>query len=187
MAIKITNTQSNKRQNYNTYLKEKISCSNNKNLCHNKKKIYLISLPKFNLPLYVTHAARALYSHDCRERELTLDHIHTFLTTQGHGVPPRMRNQLNAVAISETKRTWKTIHTSQASIHSNKANMKSLLWRPNDIRGPCGPKSSCHLSFRWGKTPKNLTQDTCPDRESNPGPLRDRRTCYSLLHSGGLY
>ena len=32
---------------------------------------------------------------------------------------------------------------------------------------------------------KNLTQETCPDRESNPGPLRDRRACYRLAHSGG--
>ena len=27
---------------------------------------------------------------------------------------------------------------------------------------------------------KNLTQETCPDRGSNPGPLRDRRACYHL-------
>ena len=32
---------------------------------------------------------------------------------------------------------------------------------------------------------KNLTQGTCPDRGSNPGPLRDKRACYHLLHSGG--
>ena len=36
------------------------------------------------------------------------------------------------------------------------------------------------------KTPKNLTQETCPARGSNPGPLRDRRACYHLVHSGGL-
>ena len=33
---------------------------------------------------------------------------------------------------------------------------------------------------------KNLTQETCPDRGSNPGPLRDRRACYFMLHSGAL-
>ena len=33
---------------------------------------------------------------------------------------------------------------------------------------------------------KNLTQETCPDRGSNPGPLPDKRACYHLLHSGGL-
>ena len=32
----------------------------------------------------------------------------------------------------------------------------------------------------------NLTQETCPDRGSNPGPLRDRRACYRLSHSGGI-
>ncbi|PSN31574.1 hypothetical protein C0J52_20807 [Blattella germanica] len=30
---------------------------------------------------------------------------------------------------------------------------------------------------------KNLTQETCPDRESNPGPLRERRIRYPLLHN----
>ena len=34
---------------------------------------------------------------------------------------------------------------------------------------------------------KNLTQETCPYRGSNPGPLRDKRACYHLLHSGGLF
>ena len=32
---------------------------------------------------------------------------------------------------------------------------------------------------------KNLAQETCPDRGSNPGPLRDKRACYHFLHSGG--
>ena len=34
---------------------------------------------------------------------------------------------------------------------------------------------------------KNLSQETCPDRGSNPRPMRDKRACYHLLHSGGLY
>ena len=29
------------------------------------------------------------------------------------------------------------------------------------------------------------TQETCPDRESNPRPLLGKRACYHLLHSGG--
>ena len=37
------------------------------------------------------------------------------------------------------------------------------------------------------KPRKNLTQETCPDRGSNTGPLRDRRTCYHLVHSGGRW
>ena len=37
------------------------------------------------------------------------------------------------------------------------------------------------------KPRKNLTQETCPDQESNPGPLHDRHACYHLAHSGGLH
>ena len=37
------------------------------------------------------------------------------------------------------------------------------------------------------KPRENLTQKICPDRGSNPGPLRDKRACYHLLHSGGLH
>ena len=32
---------------------------------------------------------------------------------------------------------------------------------------------------------RTLTQGTCPDRGSNPGPLHDRRSCYRLAHSSG--
>ena len=35
------------------------------------------------------------------------------------------------------------------------------------------------------KPQKNLTQEICPDWGLNPGPLRDRRACYRLLHSDG--
>ena len=35
------------------------------------------------------------------------------------------------------------------------------------------------------KPRKNLAQETCPDRGSNPGLLRDKRACYHLFHSGG--
>ena len=35
------------------------------------------------------------------------------------------------------------------------------------------------------KPRRNLTQETCPDRGSNPGPLRDRLACYYLSHSDG--
>ena len=111
-----------------------------------------------------------------------MDHIHTFLTTQWHGGPPRMSDQPNAGATSETAETWKTIHTRHTLSHPNKANMEWWLRWPNYIRGPRGPKVSWHLSYRWGK---NLTQETCPDWGSNPGPLRDKRTCNHLLHSGG--
>ena len=34
------------------------------------------------------------------------------------------------------------------------------------------------------KPRKDLTQETCPDRGSNPGSLCDRCACYRLFHSG---
>ena len=37
------------------------------------------------------------------------------------------------------------------------------------------------------KPQKNLTQETCPDRGLNPGPLRDKCACYHLFHSCGCY
>ena len=42
------------------------------------------------------------------------------------------------------------------------------------------------ICLTGGEKPrKNLTQETCPDRGSNPGPLRDKRACYHLFRSGG--
>ena len=35
------------------------------------------------------------------------------------------------------------------------------------------------------ENPEKITQESCPDRGSNPGPLCDSHACYRLLHSGG--
>ena len=56
-----------------------------------------------------------------------MDHIHTFLTTQGYGEPPHISDQLNAGATSETTRTLKTIHIVHSQIHSNKTNMRRMI------------------------------------------------------------
>ena len=45
-----------------------------------------------------------------------MDHIHTFLTTQGHGGPPRMSDQLNAGATSEDSTNMKD-NTHQTHTH----------------------------------------------------------------------
>ena len=37
------------------------------------------------------------------------------------------------------------------------------------------------------KPQKNLTQETCCDRGSNPGPLHDRHASYHLVHSSGYF
>ena len=75
-----------------------------------------------------------------------------------------MSYMLNAEATFETTQTWKSIHTIDAPNHSNKANMKGRLWRPNDIRGRYGPKLTWYLSYRWRKSRQNLIQEICPDR-----------------------
>ena len=107
-----------------------------------------------------------------------MDHIHTFLTTQGHGGPPRMSDQPYAGATSETAQTWKTIHTKHTLSHSNKVNMEWWLRRPNEIRGPWGPKVSWHLSDRWGNTPKK----TSP-RKPVPTGDRTRARCVTSAHA----
>ena len=55
------------------------------------------------------------------------------------------------------------------------------------IFGTVWTKNSLHLTCRWGKPPKSLTPETCPDRRSNTDPLRDRRASYRLLLSGGRW
>ena len=90
----------------------------------------------------MTHATRALQSHDLSGRELNYgSHIY-FLTTQEHGGPPRMSDQPNAGATSETAHTWKKIHTKRTLSHPNKANMEWWLRRPND--SPEGPVIQIH-------------------------------------------
>ena len=106
----------------------------------------------------------------CRERELNSGSYTYFLTTQGHGEPPRMRDQFHIGTTSETIRTWKTIHTGHAPIHSNKMNMKGWLWWPNDIRGPYGPKASWQLSYKWGKTPRKPHPGNLSRPGIEPGP-----------------
>ena len=107
-----------------------------------------------------------------------MDHIYTFLTTQGHGGPLRKRDQLNSGATSEITRTRKTIYTIHAPINSNKVNMKGWLWRPNVIRGLWATKASWHLSYRWGKnTRKYHTQETCPVQD------RTRSRCVTGAHA----
>ena len=91
---------------------------------------FSIPLPYFNFLLTGIFTWLTAHGHYramiCRERELAVDHMHTFLTTQGHGGPPQMSDQLNAGATSETTRTLKTIHIIHSHIHSNKADMRRM-------------------------------------------------------------
>ena len=53
----------------------------------------------------MAQAARALQSTTFRGRELNYGSHTYFLTTQGHGEPPRMSDQPNAGATAETEQT----------------------------------------------------------------------------------
>ena len=142
----------------------------------------LISLFKFNLPLIGTFTwptpPGPYKATTCRVRELNYrSHIY-LLTTQGYGEPPRMSDQPNAGATSETAQTWKTINTKHTLSHANKAKMEWWWRRPNDIRGPWGPKVSWHLCYRWGKTPKKISP-----RKLVPTGDRTRARCVTSAHA----
>ncbi|PSN56529.1 hypothetical protein C0J52_14777 [Blattella germanica] len=64
----------------------------------------------------------------CRERIDYGSHIHSyFLTTQGHGGPPWISDQLNSRATSETTRTHRERHHSHPHSYLNKANMMKMI------------------------------------------------------------
>ena len=109
---------------------------------------------------------------------LAMDHIHTFLTTQGYVRPPQMSDQLIAVATFEATRTLKTIHTTHSHVHSNKVDMIRMIMMGKWYSGFGGPKASWYLSYRWGKTPKkNLPRKLVPIGD------RTRARCVTGAHA----
>ena len=122
----------------------------------------------------MTHTARALQSHDLSGEGINLWIIYILFWPH----KDMMSDQPNAGDTSETAQTWKTIHTKHTLSHPNKSNMEWWLRRPNDIRGPWGPKVSWHLSYGWGKTPKK----TSP-RKPVPTGDRTRARCVTSAHA----
>ena len=135
------------------------------------------SLKEFNLPLicaftWITPPG-PYRATTCRERELTLDHIHTFLPEKdmeslpGWGIismpgpPPRQHEHERRFTHSLTLTRW--------------------LWKDyNDgqmIFGDLsGPKASWHLSYSWGKAPKkpHLRNLSRPGIEAGPAERQAR-------------
>ena len=145
--------------------------------------LVIISLSKFNFPLIGTFTwltpPGPYRVTTCRGRELTLDYIHTVLTTRTWRAS-RMSDQPNAGATSETAQTWKTIHIKHTCSHPNKADMEWWLWRPNNTRGLWGPKVSWHLSYRWGKTPKKPHRRNLSRPGIEPGPAASQTRMLPL-------
>ena len=111
----------------------------------------------------MTHAARALWSHDLSGEEIKLWITHIlFLTTQGHAGPPRMSDQLNAGATSEDS-TNMTHTTHPAHTHLYQQGEYGMIF------GDLGGLKFPDICFTGEEKPrKNLTQETCLDRGSNP-------------------
>ena len=72
-----------------------------------------------------------------------MDHIyiHTFLTTQGHGGPPWISDQLNARATSETTRTYRQRH------HSHPHSYQQGEYDEDDHDGQMMPGDRLGLKF----------------------------------------
>ena len=137
-------------------------------------KYFLIhSLPLFNLPFigacYVTHATRALQSHDLSGEEWNLGHIILFRPHEdmesfpGWGIssmsgpPPRQHYH------------ERRIHTIHTPIHSKK---KRWIWKDSyggqmifgDLEGIKFPD----ICLKDEEKPrKNITQENCANRGSN--------------------
>ena len=103
--------------------------------------LFIHSLPKFNLPLIGAFTwftpPRPYSATTCGERELILDHIHTFCldhTRTWSSSTDEGSAQCRGHLRDNTNMKDDTYHS--RTIHANKTNMKGWLWRPNDIRGP---------------------------------------------------
>ena len=150
---------------------------------------HLISLSKFNLLLIGTFTwptpAGTYRATTCRGRELNygsytlfwphkdMEGLPWWVISPMPGPPPRQHKHER----QDTPSTHSVIRTRR-------------IWNDDDdgqmIFGNLGGLKFPDICLTGEEKPrKNLTQETCPDRGSNPGPLRDKRACYLLLHSGG--
>ena len=144
---------------------------------------YRIALSKFNLPLvgsfYVTHAARALQSHDLSGEGIKLwityllfwphkdmECLPGWVISPTPGPPPRQHKHERQYTPSThpfipTRRIWNDDYGGQ------------MIFA--DLGGP---KVSRHLSYRWGKTPKK----TSPRKPVSTGD-RARARCVTSAHA----
>ena len=151
---------------------------------------HLISLSKFNLPLIDTFTwptpPGPYGATTCRGRGLNyvsqtyfFDHTRTWRASPDEWSAQcrsHLRDSTNmkdnthpAHTVIPTRRIWNDDYDGQMIF----GDLGGLKFPDVYLTGEEIPR-------------KNLTQETCPDRGSNPGPLHDKRACYHLLHSGGL-
>ena len=125
----------------------------------------------------MTHATRTLQSHDLSGEGIRSgSHVYFFDTTRTWRASPDEGSAQCRGHPREHKHE-RTIHTTHASIHSNTANMKGWLWRPNDIRGSCGLKASWHCLTDEVKLRKTLPKKLVPTGD------RTRARCVTSTHA----
>ena len=149
----------------------------------------LISLSKFNLPLIGTFTwptpPGPYRVTTCRGRELNYrSHILFWPHKDMEGLPGWVISPMPGPPPRKHKHKKRTpqAHTQSSQQGEYGMMMTTAKWYSGTLGGLKIP-DICLTGEE--KPRKNLTQETCPDRESNSGPLRDRRACYHLLHSGG--
>ena len=135
---------------------------------------HLISLSKFNLPLIGTFTwptpPGPYRVTTCRGGELNYgSHTYFFDHTRTWSASSAERSAQCTHSAIPTRRIWNDDYDGQMVF----GDLGGLKFPDICLTGEEKPR-------------KNLTQETCPYRRSNPGPLRARCACYRLLHSGGL-
>ena len=148
---------------------------------------HLISLSKFNLPLLGTLRDPCHPGHNLSGEGIKLwityilfwphedmEALPGWVISPMPGPPPRQHKHERQYtpsthSVVPTRRMWNDDYDGQMIF----GDLEGLKFPDICLTGE-------------EKPPKNLTQEPCPNRGSNPGPLHDKRACYHLLHSGGL-
>ena len=153
-------------------------------------KVNFISLSKFNLPLRGTSTWPTLPGPynvtTCRGRELNYgSHTYFFDHTRTWRASPDDWSAQCRGHLRDSTNMKDNTH--QAHTKSSQQGEYGMVMTTAKLYSETlGSKVSWLCLIGEEKPRKNLTQDTCPDRGSNPGPLHDKCACYHLLHRGGL-
>ena len=130
----------------------------------------------------MTHVVRALQTHDLSGEGINFgsqiyffDHTRTWRASPDQGSAQCLGHLWDNTGMKDDTHH---LHT-----HSfEKGEYEWIIMTAKWYSGTSWAKS--FLTFIL-QVRKNLTQETCPDRGSNPGPLRERRACYRLPQGGG--
>ena len=134
---------------------------------------------------YVTHAAQDLQRHDLSGEgsKLWITYILFWPHKDMEGLPGWVISPLPGPPPRQHKHERQYTPSTQSVIPTRR------IWN-DDYDGLMTFGDLVGLKFPdicltgEEKSRKNFTQETFPARGSNPGPLRDKRACYHLLHSG---